>query len=67
MLNGVEARGEMAAERARQRAVARVLAALGDLRGVRAEAVDEGVAVSGRGLRRRWLTDARLRWLGGWL
>ncbi|UIJ45849.1 hypothetical protein LZK98_02500 [Sphingomonas cannabina] len=67
MLSGVEARGRAAAERVRQRAVERVLAALGEMQGVRAEAVDEGVAVSGRGLRRRWLTDARLRWLGGWL
>jgi hypothetical protein len=31
--------------------------------GVAAERVDEGVEVSGRGLRRRLALDARLRWL----
>ncbi|MBW6528775.1 hypothetical protein KZ813_18190 [Sphingomonas sp. RHCKR7] len=32
------------------------------LPGARVELVDAGVAVSGRGLVRRWLADARLGW-----
>ncbi|MBW6533342.1 hypothetical protein ACYZX9_09050 [Sphingomonas citri] len=32
------------------------------LPGARVELVDEGVAVSGRGLVRRWLADPRLGW-----
>jgi len=35
--------------------------------GIAGDIVDEGVVVRGRGLRRRWLNDARLRWLGGWM
>jgi len=31
--------------------------------GVRAEAAAEGVMLSGRGLRRRFVTDAALRWM----
>lgn len=31
--------------------------------GVRAEAVEEGVRLSGRGLRRRFARDTALRWL----
>lgn len=52
-----------ALERARER----VAAALREVPGVQTEVVDEGVVVRGRGLRARWLKDARLRWIGGWL
>lgn len=34
-------------------------------RGIRAEAVDGGVAMSGRGIRRRWLLEPALRWMIG--
>lgn len=67
MLSGIAARGRAIGEEARARAVARVAAALAAVPGVRAEAGEDGVVVRGRGLRRRWLNDARLRWIGGWL
>ncbi|MBB3347649.1 hypothetical protein [Sphingomonas sp. BK069] len=44
---------------ARTRVAARLRALLP---GARVELVDEGVAVSGRGLVRRWLADPRLGW-----
>ncbi|MBY9062775.1 hypothetical protein K7957_07505 [Sphingomonas yunnanensis] len=48
---------QVAAARARVAARLRAL-----LPGTRIELVDDGVAVSGRGLVRRWLADPRLGW-----
>lgn len=62
-MNRIDALAETRARRWRGRIAAR----LGALSGVRAEAFDGGVTVSGRGLKARWLRDARLRWLGGWM
>lgn len=67
MMRGLEARGAALAEAAVTRAKRRALAAIGAVPGVRAEIVDDGVAATGRRLRARWLNDARLRWLGGWM
>ncbi len=67
MMAAVEARGRAAAERALARARARVAAALAAVPGVVPEIVDDGVIARGRRLKARWLTDARLRWLGGWM
>lgn len=64
---GLEARGIVLAEDAVARAKARVRDAVADVPGVRAEITDDGVVASGRRLRARWLNDARLRWLGGWM
>lgn len=53
--------------RAEQR-MARRLAALADVLpgiGIRAEGSE--IRLAGRGLRRRAITDARLRWPGAWL
>jgi len=67
-MNGLEARAEAAGERA----VARATVRLGDaaraaLPGLSVEAEPGRVVISGRGLWRRWLGDAALRWPGGWL
>jgi hypothetical protein len=56
-----------AVERAVARAKARVAEALAREEGLSVEEVPGGIAVSGRRLKARWLTDPRLRWLGGWL
>ena len=48
--------------------MARRLAGLaGDLPGVRIRADGGEIELAGRGLRRRAITDARLRWPGAWL
>jgi hypothetical protein len=60
----VIARVERVAKAARVRLRGRVAAVLGDVPGISAEETDEGVVVSGRRLRARWINDARLRWLG---
>lgn len=49
------------------RASARVAKRLAHRRGLTIEVVPGGIAVSGRGLKARWLTDPTLRWLGGCL
>ena len=67
MIAAVEARGRAVAARAVERAKARVATALGAVPGVVPEIVDDGVVARGRRLRVRWLNDARLRWLGGWM
>ena len=59
-----ERAGEIAAERAAERLAARLNAGVP---GVTAEAERGGVVLRGRGLARRELEDARLRWIGGWL
>ncbi len=58
---------ERAAERAAERWRRRVAARLRDIAGVSVEIEDDGVVARGRRLRARWLKDARLRWLGGWM
>ena len=60
MTPGVEARVAAAAERVRA-AVAEALP------GARVTIEGEGVRVEGRGVLRRWLADARLRWIGQWV
>ena len=67
MMARVEMRGRTLAERRVSAARERVRDAVGAVPGTGVEIVDEGVVVRGRGLRRRWLNDARLRWLGGWM
>ena len=67
MMAPLEARARALAERRVSAARERVREMLNGVAGVTAEIVDEGVVVRGRGLRRRWLNDARLRWLGGWM
>ena len=67
MMARLEMRGRVLAERAARHAQDRVREVLAGVPGVTPEIVDEGVVVRGRGLRRRWLDDARLRWIGGWL
>jgi hypothetical protein len=59
----LEERGRAIGEAGVARAVARVAEAAAAVPGVRAEAVPEGVVLSGRGL---WRNSA-LRWIGGWL
>lgn len=68
MSAGLEARAREIAERG----VARATLQLGDaartaLPGLTVEAELGRVVISGRGLWRRWLRDAVLRWPGGWL
>ena len=63
MLDRLMKRGGAAAERAAETRRARLA---GDLRallpeGVRAETIEQGVALSGRGLKRRFAVDAELR------
>lgn len=60
-----EAARKRAAEKADELAAAIAAAAPG---GIRAERVEEGVLLSGRGLRLRWVREPRLRWLarGDW-
>lgn len=55
---------EAARRRAIERARARIADALPD---ITVTATDAGVELSGRGLIRRMLSDARLRWIGGLL
>jgi hypothetical protein len=49
------------------RAKARAMAALGDVPGITVEEIEGGIVATGRRLKARWLSDARLRWLGGWM
>lgn len=67
MIAGIEARGRALAAAAVARAIRRAHAAIAATPGVSAATVDDGVVATGRRLRARWLSDARLRWLGGWM
>ena len=58
---------ERAAERAADRWRRRLAAGLRDIAGVTVEIENDGIVARGRRLRARWLKDARLRWLGGWM
>jgi len=67
-MKGLQARADAAGERAAARATLRLRdAARAALPGLLVEAEAGRVVISGRGLRRRWLRDAVLRWPGGWL
>ena len=67
MMARLERRGTAMADTAVARWRRRVAEAIGQVPGVTAEIVDDGVVARGRRLKARWLTDARLRWLGGWM
>ncbi|MBB3911890.1 hypothetical protein [Sphingomonas desiccabilis] len=62
------ARGEAAGAQAVAAAVTRIGAAAREvaagLRGIRVESDDRSVTIEGRGLWRRRIEDARVRWLG---
>ncbi len=64
MLNALIERGERLAAEARERRRHALVDELARVPGVRAEIAEDGVAVRGRRLAARWLTDTRLRWLG---
>lgn len=61
----LRARGARVAEARAERAAARLAARMRAEapEGVRVEAARDGVRIEGRGLRRRFMTDAGLRWL----
>lgn len=61
MMERLEARGRAIGEAAVARTIRRLTERLGELPGVRADAGEDRVTVSGRGLWRR------LRWIGGLL
>lgn len=67
MLEKLEARGRMAGERAVTTARRRVAEQARELPGVEAEESATGVVLIGWRLWERALTDARLRWIAGWL
>jgi hypothetical protein len=67
-MNRLEARAEAVGERAAAQTALRLRdAAREALPGLTVEAEAGRVVISGRGLWRRWLADAALRWPGGWL
>jgi hypothetical protein len=57
----------MIGDRAVARWRTRIADRLRDIGGVEVAVGHDGVVVRGRRLRARWLRDARLRWLGGWM
>jgi len=59
-------RGATVAERRAAEVRARVVAAAAAVPGVRAEAVDDVVVLSGKGLARRTIVDPRLQDIAGW-
>lgn len=62
----LEARGIAAAERRAAEARARAAEMIGEeFDGIGARVEGEDVILEARGLWRRWLGDARLRWIGG--
>lgn len=66
-MTGLEARIARAVAPRVAAAVERVRSAVGEVSGVVVEEVEGGIVASGRRLKARWLDDARLRWLGGWM
>lgn len=66
-MNRLMALGKKHAERrAREKAAELAAKMRAELpRGIAAEAVEEGVRLSGRGIARRFALDAGLRWLAG--
>lgn len=54
-------------ERAEHRVARRLAGLANDLPGVSIRAEGGEIRLAGRGLRRRAITDARLRWPGAWL
>jgi hypothetical protein len=65
MIAAVERAEAMAARRA-DAVRERVVAAAGQVPGVAAEVVGDGVVLSGRGLVRRTISDPRLQDVAGW-
>ena len=67
-MEALSARGKRIAEEAEARAAARVGAAIAE-HFPELVVTREGnrIAIGGRGIARRWLDDARLRWIGGLL
>ena len=63
---GAVARAEMLGERRAVEVRERVVAAAGQVPGVAAEVVGDGVVLSGRGLTRRTISDHRLHDVAGW-
>lgn len=63
MLNTLQKRAEQAGAAAVARARRQIVDGL-NVPGVAATETEAGVTLSGRGLMRRLLTDARLRWIG---
>lgn len=61
LLRRARAIGERRAGLAAERLAERITATI---KGVTAERVGKDVRLRGRGLARRWITDAALRWLG---
>jgi hypothetical protein len=63
-----QAAGQTIARQARQRAIARGVQQLrDDFPGVAVSADPDAIVLSGRGLFRRWINDARLRAIGSLL
>lgn len=67
MIAGLEARARAIGAAAVARTCVRVRDAIAAVPGVSAEIDEGGIVATGKRLRARWLTDARLRWLGGWM
>ncbi len=65
MFEQLEARAARIAERRAHEVAARIADSI-DIGGIAADAVEGGVELTGRGLIRRWINDARLRWIAGW-
>ncbi|GGO92843.1 hypothetical protein [Stakelama pacifica] len=65
MFERLEARGQVLAREA-ARAEAKRIAGSVDVPGIGVEVTDDGVVLTGRGLWRRWINDARWRWIAGW-
>jgi hypothetical protein len=64
MLERLATKAEDIGERAATKARDRILASGAVPKGVRVEAVDGGIALSGKALRRRMITDPQLRNFG---
>lgn len=62
-MKALQAWAEGLAARAVERAKARIVREI-DLAGVTVAQTEQGVELIGRGLKRRVMTDARLRWIG---
>ena len=65
MFEQLEARAARLAERRAREAAVRIADSI-EIGGIAAETVEGGVELTGRGLIRRGINDARLRWIAGW-
>lgn len=66
LLDELGARVERHARTAAGEAISLVETALIDVPGIKVEREGDELAISGRGLMRRWLSDTRLRLVGRW-